>query len=155
MEKELSKEEKLILCGNFICSLAYMLGPSYELMPSCNNDVSRYLIPAGTKDEVSYYGKPDKSFRFSDHWNWFSSNKKCTDENMVQCRSLDMPWVRRREQPGKATKPRFGIQVCIYDAATKCYHHVFGDKFDRKTKIWTWIDDVDIVKLTNDILGRN
>ena len=150
-----SKLEKLTLCGNFIASLAYLLWPRYELLPSCNRDISRYLIPVGTKPELSYYGKPDKSFRFSDHWNWYSSAKKCADETIVQCRSLDMPWTRQREEPGKATKPRYGIQVCIYSAADGCYHHVYGDKFDRKAKTWAWVDDVDIVKLSEDILRRN
>lgn len=155
MEQNLSRNEKLIRCGNFIASLAYLLGPRYDFLPSCNQDISRYLIPAGSKHELSYYGKPDKSFRFSDHWNWYASTKKCTDETLVQCRSLDMPWVRRREEPGKATKPRYGVQVCMYDASTRCYRHIYGDKFDRKTKTWTWVDDVDIVKLSEDILRRD
>ena len=153
--ENLSSNEKLIRCGNFIASLAYLLGPRYELLPSCNKDISRYLIPAGSKHELSYYGKPDKSFRFSDHWNWYSSTKKCTDEKMVQCRSLDMPWARHRVDPGKATKPRYGIQVCIYNKSDGCYHHIYGDKFDRETKTWTWVDDVDIVKLAEDILRRD
>lgn len=148
----LSKLEKIIKCANFIESLACLLGPKYVLVPSCNQDISRYLIPAGSESELSYYGKPDKSFRFSDHWNWYSSTYKCTDETMVQCKSLDIPWARKREEPGKATKPRYGLQVCVYSAADGCYHHIYGDKFDRKTKTWTWVDDVDIVKLSKDIL---
>lgn len=152
MEQNPSKLEKLIKCGNFISSLAYMLGPKYEFLPSCNQDISRYLVPAGTKDQITYYGKPDKSFRFSDHWNWYSSSKKCTDETMVRCRSLDMPWTRKREEPGKATKPRYGIQVCMFDAKSGCYHHIYGEKFDRKTKTWTWVDNVNILELVSDIL---
>lgn len=148
----MEKLEKLILCGNFISSLAYMLYPCYELLPSCNHDISRYLIPEGTRSEVTYYGKPDKSFRFSDHWNWYTSSKKCDDETIIQCKSIDMPWTRRRAEPGKATKPIYGIQVAMYDATRGCYHHIYGEKFDRKTKTWTWDDSININKLAEDIL---
>lgn len=140
MNENLSYKEKMAACAEFVNKVAEVLGESYELVGSCNRDASLYLIPKGTIDQLSYYGKPDRSLRFSDHWNWLSNLKKCKDPNMVQCRSLDMPWCRRREEPGKATKPRFGVQVCLYDDSTKCYHHVFGDKFDRKAKTWTWIE---------------
>lgn len=132
--------EKMEACRKFVADLNTLLDGTYELIGSCNKDSSLYLVPKGTADQISYYGKPDKSLRFSDHWNWFSSQKKCKDESLVQCRSLDMPWCRKREKPGMSTKPRFGIQVSLYDAATKCYRHVYGDKFDRKAKTWTWIE---------------
>lgn len=134
-------QKKMDTCKMFIQEVADILADTYELVGSCNRDASLYLIPKGTNEELSYYGKPDRSLRFSDHWNWYSNLNKCKDEQMVQCRSLDMPWARKREMPGKASKPRFGIQVCLYDAADKCYHIVYGDKFDRKNKTWTWIEN--------------
>lgn len=132
-------EEKVEKCLGFLFRVSELLD-NYTLVGSCNRDISKYLIPNGSESELSYYGKPENSLRFSDHWNWFSSIKKCTDEHYIQCRSLDIPWCRLREEAGKATKPRFGIQVAYYDKKDKCYHHVFGDKFDRKTKKWSWIE---------------
>ena len=127
-------------CSNFFNKLSTLLSDTYEVLESCNQDFSRYLIPHGTSDQVTYHGKPLKSFRISDHWNWFSNLRKCPDPNYVQCRSLDMPWCRKREKGDPmATKPRFGIQVCI-QLEDGCYHHVYGDKFNRKTKTWKWIE---------------
>jgi len=140
MSGDMTYEEKMSKCRNFVEQVASDCDGSWILVESCNNDASCYLIPEGSESELSYYGKPANSLRFSDHWNWYSSTKKCRDEKYVQCRSLDMPWARRREEAGKATKPRFGIQVAYYDRRDRCYHHVYGDKFDRKTKTWTWVD---------------
>ena len=63
-------------CRNFINAVDYYL-EDYEIMDSCNHDASQYLIPKGTEHLVTYYGKPDASLRFSDHWNWFASSKRC------------------------------------------------------------------------------
>ena len=127
-------------CSDFFDKLSGLLSENYEVLGSCNKDFSRYLIPKGTANQVTYYGKPVKSFRISDHWNWFSNLKKCSDPNYVQCRSLDMPWCRKREEGSFfATKPRFGAQVCI-QLEDGCYHHVYGDRFDRATKTWKWIE---------------
>lgn len=125
-------------CKAFFAELCDILKDNYEVVGSCNKDSSAYLVPKGTADQISYYGKPENSFRISDHWNWFSSALKCTDENMVQCRSMDMPWCRTRTEPGKATKPHFGWQVCKYENGV--YHAVYGDCFDRKNRKWFWLD---------------
>ena len=139
MDKHEMKSKKKA-CDKFIEELAELLKDTYVMVGSCNQDFSRYLVPIGTEQEITYHSKPEKSFRVSDHWNWFSNLKKCSDPNYVQCRSLDMPWVRKRTDPNKASEPRFGIQVCI-QLADGCYHHVFGDKFDRKTKTWEWVEN--------------
>lgn len=139
-------EEKMHKCRSFVEEVADICAGGWTLVNSCNKDASCYLIPKGTESELSYYGKPANSLRFSDHWNWYSSTKKCKNEKYVQCRSLDMPWARHREEVGKATKARFGIQVAYFDQDDGCYHHVYGDKFDRKTKTWSWVDaDPDVV----------
>ena len=135
----MNKEEKISKCTAFFEELALKLAGSYEVVGSCNNDISSYLIPEGTISDLSYYGKPAASFRFSDHWNWFSSIRKCSDPTYVQCRSVDMPWCRKREEEGKPTKPIYGIQVAFY-GSDGLYHHVFGEKFDRKTKTWDWVE---------------
>lgn len=135
----LEKKAKMEACNRFFDRLGELLNGRYITVGSCNVDFSRYLVPIGTESEITYHGKPLNSFRVSDHWNWFSNLKKCGDPNYVQCRSLDMPWCRKRIAPGKASEPRFGIQVCI-QLEDGCYHHVYGDRFDRKTRTWEWIE---------------
>ncbi len=146
-----SREAKYILCTNFYNELSEKLSETHQIVGSCNQDISSYLIPNGTDGDISYYGKPSDSFRISDHWNWYSSLKKCKDKNCIQCYSEDVPSPRQRLAEGKASKPRFAIQVAYYDKDNK-YHHVFGDKYDRKTKSWSFvINDVD--KVLSDIYG--
>ena len=134
--------EKLNKAQTFFDELAELLKDEYEILESCNKDCSRYLIPKGTRSQVSYDGKPILSFRVSDHWNWFS--RKSIDPNWVQCRSVDMPKVRqeRNKLPDGTlggSNPRFGIQVCIY-GTDGVYHHIYGDKFNRKTREWEWVE---------------
>ena len=91
----MNHEEKMRRCSDFFNVLAQALSSNYTVMGSCNKDVSAYLVPTGHEDEVSYYGKPENSFRVSDHWNWYSSLKKCSDQDEVQCHSIDIPRPRR------------------------------------------------------------
>ena len=131
---------KVALCNDFMDRLAELLGSKYEMVGSCNKDVSRYLIPAGTKDQITYYGKPVNSFRISDHWSWFSNLKKCSVRNYIQCYSKDIPVPKARPVgTDTATKPIRAIQVCVQGADGMC-HHVFGEKFDRKTHWWSWVE---------------
>ena len=137
--------QKMEACIQFFEELAKLLQADYEAVASCNKDASRYLVPKGTSGQISYYGKPDRSFRISDHWNWYSNTQKCRDEKYIQCESVDMPRARIREKEGMASKSRFGIQVCLLGTDGR-YHHVFGDKFDRKRHTWNWIEnDVSVV----------
>ena len=146
----MTKEEKMNKCNEFFSKLELLLQDQYETLGSCNKDFSRYLVPIGTTDKVTYYGKPTKSFRVSDHWNWYSNINKCSNPNYVQCRSMDMPWARKRVEDGKPTKPRFGYQVAIV-LEDGCYHVVYGECFNRKTKTWSWVDNdpKDIVNLVS------
>lgn len=132
---------KIDLCNQFIDKLAELLGDKYEMVASCNRDLSRYLIPAGTKDQITYYGKPANSFRVSDHWSWFSSLKKCSVRNYIQCysRDLPVPKARPRNNPDGATKAVRGTQVAVQteDGTYRC---VFGDKYDRTRHRWTWVE---------------
>lgn len=137
----MTNKEKYAACKKFIDELADILSETYELVGSCNKDMSAYLIPKGTIDELTYYSKPSKSFRISDHWNWFSNLNKCSDPHYVQCYNLDIPRCRPRDRnnPMMATKARFGIQVG-YIGKDQIYRCVFGACFDRKTKTWKWIE---------------
>lgn len=133
----MTRDEKMELCIAYFERLAEELKDTHVVVGSCNKDASAYLVPKGTEDQISYYGKPEDSYRISDHWNWFSNVKKCKDEHYVQCLNTDIPWTRLREEPGMATKPRYGIQVAYYGKDRK-YHGIFGDLFNRKTKTWAW-----------------
>ena len=135
----MNKKEKYNACNKFFENLSIILKTSYEIIGSSNKDLSRYLVPFGTENQITYYSKPAWSFRISDHWNWWANLKKCSDEKYVQCRSLDMPWVKNRVAPGMASEPRIGIQVAICDS-DGIYHHVFGEKFDRKSRKWSWVE---------------
>lgn len=134
---EMSRFDKMLKCQSFFDSLAYILSPEYEVVASCNADESRYLVPKGTADQITYHSKPAKSFRVSGHWNWYSNLKKNPDPNYVQCFSVDAPGARRRES-SYATKPRNAVQVCVIGEDGK-YHCVFGEVFDRRTKTWSFI----------------
>lgn len=136
------REAKMKACRKFMQKVADECGKdgAWKLVGSCNHDASVYLVPAGTEDQISYYGKPADSLRFSDHWNWYSNLKKCKIEGMVQCRSVDMPRTAHRTEPGKPSRPKFGIQVAYFDEQDGAYHHVFGEKFDRRTRSWTWVE---------------
>lgn len=133
----MTTQEKIDKCKAFYEELCTYLSGTYENVPSCNADISAYLIPNGSISQLSYYGKPEKSFRISDHWNWYSSERKCSLPNYIQCFSLDAPWPRKRPAPGKASKPREAIQVAVYGADNK-YHAIFGEVYDRKKKSWSW-----------------
>ena len=134
----MNHEEKMRRCSDFFNVLAQALSSNYTVMGSCNKDVSAYLVPTGHEDEVSYYGKPENSFRVSDHWNWYSSLKKCSDQDEVQCHSIDIPRPRRRPEVGKASYPRKAAQVALYKDGR--YQAVYGEVFDHKTKSWSWLD---------------
>lgn len=135
----MNKNEKFSLCKNFFEALSMEL-PNYTVVGSINNDSSLYLVPYGTEEEITYHSKPAKSFRVSDHWNWYASINKCENERYVQCLSVDLPYARKRDIPGKPSKPRWASQVAVIGEDGK-YHCVFGEKFDRKTKTWQWVEN--------------
>lgn len=133
-------KNKLEACQRFFYALAEELKDRYEVVGSCNADCSAYLIPNGTIEDLSYYGKPDASFRISDHWNWYSNIKKCSNPRYIQCLSVDAPWARKRIDD-KATKPVKAIQVSLIFPDGK-YHAVYGEVYDRETKTWSWLESV-------------
>lgn len=146
-------KEKKEACVKYFDELANLLNGSYEVVSSCNNEHfrSRYLIKNGTVDELTYESKPMFSFRISDHWNWYSSTKKCTDHDYIQCFTTDMPRVKKRETENGASKPVFGVCVAFFDEDKK-YHVIFGEKFDRRTKKWSWVNTSPI-DIANSIKG--
>lgn len=149
MKQNLMNKENLInkykdnpdlkACENFFSELTRILDGKYEVVGSCNQDISRYLIPAGTKEQITYYGKPELSFRISDHWSWYSNVKKCHDISYVQCESTDMPRALPRADE-RATEPHKGLQVAIQGTDGK-YHHVFGYKYDHEKRQFRWVEN--------------
>ena len=139
--------KKCYLCNEFFNDLVDLLDSWFEVVGSCNQDMSKYLIPIGTEKEITYHSKPAWSFRISDHWNWYSSLKKCRNEKYMQCYSLDLPNPKERNAPGKASDPIKAVQVAICDE-DGIYHHVFGDKYDPETKTWSFVENnpVEVLK---------
>lgn len=133
--------EKFAKCRAFFDRLAELLAPEYEVMASCNKDLSAYLVPAGTQNQVTYYSKPIGSFRVSDHWNWYSNLTKCSWPNYIQCFSADVPYAKPRDPkyPYMATKGRKAFQVG-YFGRDKKYHCVYGEQWNKKLKTWEWVE---------------
>lgn len=130
-EKRIEQGQK---CREFFLKLISALVETHELLPSCNNDASLYLCPKGTCDEVTYYGKPEGSFRVSDHWNWYSSTKRCNDPKYIQCLNRDLPKAHKREKEGLATKPIMADCVAIFKDGK--YHTVYGEFYDPQNRKW-------------------
>lgn len=133
------EEEMKERCKEFFDILAEKLTPTYTKFGDISQ-VSKYLIPAGTDEEVTYYSKPDYSFRVSDHWNWYANVKKCPDESYVQCFCEELLRPKRRKEPGLPSTPIFAINVSFFDPADKRYHVVYGEYWDKKVKAWRWIE---------------
>lgn len=143
-----NKQWKMMKCEEFFAVLSELLNETYEVVSSCNADISKYLIPIGTVSELTYYSKPKNSVRISDHWNWFANLNKCDIPWYVQCYCADIPWPNGRLDVGKASKPRYGMQVSVFGGDGK-YHAVYGEVFNRKTKKWEWLetDPADIAEM--------
>jgi len=134
----MTKMEKYNKCNDYFTELSKIL-QGYDILYSCNRDLSKYLIPVGTESDLTYESKPQYSFRISDHWNWYANVQKCAKPWYIQCLSKDMPWAKKRLKQGYASKPIAGISVMFY-GPDNLYHCIFGELFDRKTKSWSWIE---------------
>ena len=139
------------LCTKFFDELVSLLDGEYELVQSCNGDFSRYLVPVGTSDQISYYGKPNKSFRISDHWSWYSNLTKCENPNYIQCLNTDLPWVQPRKDD-KATRPIRAYQVALIGPDGK-YHSVYGETYNKNRHKWSWknADPKDVAKMVLEV----
>lgn len=120
--------------------LVKQLSDNYEEIGSSNQDISRYLVPKGTANQITYYGKPGMSLRMSDHWCWYSSITKCENESYIQCdNSIFEPHDRERE--GGASRPIKALQICIIDK-DGVYHPLIGIMNEMtNNSIDTFIDE--------------
>ena len=111
----------------------------YINMPSCNKDASRYLVPEGTEGEVTYFGKPELSFRLSDHWNWISPKKA---PGVVQCK------LYRVREPKLGERPLGRIEIGLYKDGE--YHFIAGERRNKNTNGWLW----DVPASTEELVNR-
>lgn len=125
------------LCLEYFENLVEELKETHVLVVSCNQDSTLYLVPKGSEDQITYHSKPVNSYRFSDHWNWYANVRKCPDQHYIQCFNKDLPYPRRRPEPGKPSHPIAAMCVA-YFGDDGLYHTVFGERFDRKTKKWSF-----------------
>jgi len=137
--KRMNRKEKIQACIEFFNTIAGLLSETHEVVGSCNQDISQYLIPFGSIQDLSYASKPANSFRISDHWNWYSNLMKNPDTHYIQCFSVDAPWANSRKTPTGASEPVNIIQVGYFGPDNR-YHAVFGEVFNRKTHNWSWIE---------------
>ena len=129
-------------CEKFFEELCEELKDTHEVyLCEPGKSASSYLVPKGTADQITLYGKPNNSFRIADTWNWYMSMKKCPDEWTVQCLNTDLPFTANRHG-GIGSKKR-SDQVKAVQVAYKNgdnYTCVYGQKYDRKTKRWYWVE---------------
>ncbi len=137
----LTRAEKMKRCIQFFNDISKRLSETHTKIGSTNHDSSVYLVPNGTESQVNYYNKPKNSFRYSDHWNWYSSTSKNDNKNYIQCECINAPVPNRREVPWRASEPVNAISVCLFGKDGK-YHCVYGECYDRKTKSWSWVEDI-------------
>lgn len=130
-------EERKQLCLEYFENLVEELKESHVLVGSCNQDSTLYLVPKGSEDQITYHSKPVNSYRFSDHWNWYANTRRCPNPRYIQCFNRELPYARRRPEPGKPSRPVVGVCVAYFDEDNE-YHTVFGERFNRKTKEWSF-----------------
>lgn len=101
-----------------------------------------YLIPNGTKNQITYYGKPYWSFRISDHWNWYEDTRKCKNKNYIQCFNVDLPRVRKRFVGDEFRSCGCSaIQVAIFgNHDDEAYHCVYGAYRNKENHEWMWME---------------
>lgn len=132
-QQKITKFNYLAQCYDYLNNLAKMLESSHEMADSCNKDKTRYLVPKGTENQITYYGKPLFSFRVSDHWNWKAPLKKCVDPHRVQCFTKDLHYPLDRVGEGRASKPILACSVGYYGMDNQ-YHIVCGEVYNPKTR---------------------
>lgn len=134
------RREQLKKCNAFFLKVADELKETHQIVGSALKVWgSACLIPKGSESQLSYYNKPVNSLRVACNWNWKASIKRCKEERFIQCNTPDLPWCRKRESEGMASKPIWGNMVGYFDDDHR-YHCVYGEKFNRETKTWEWVE---------------
>ena len=106
-EKRLEEEKKqknhemwkkqLDDCFQFFKEVAVLLDDIYEVVPGRSKQWKSFcLVPKGTANQVTYYGKPVNSLRVAMNWNWRAGLDRCSIPNHIQCVTPDLPFVKPR-----------------------------------------------------------
>ena len=134
------RNEEKELCKAFFLELTKALEGDYDLLASKvrRGECSMYLCPKGTTDQVTYYSKPELSFRFSDHWNWYTSLKKNPDPKYIQCWTTHLPAPKKRQGDGLPSDAIMAHCVCLFILGK--YRVVYGAKYDQKRHSWSWVN---------------
>lgn len=137
------RRQQLDDCNKFFMQVAALLTDTHRIVGSSKPGIwkSACLVPIGTEDQLTYYGKPYNSLRVACNWNWRASLKKCDKPDYIQCRTTDLPYPRKRskEHPEGPSSPIWGNMVGYYDIDQR-YHCIFGERYDRKKKEWDWVE---------------
>ena len=149
-------QEQAEACIQFFTKLSELLSDDYEMINSGSREFmiihkhkfgelfrisDHYLIPFGTKSQITYYNKPHWSFRISDHWNWFDTVDKCNQKNNIQCFNVDLPRTKRYVKDNERSVPISAFQVALYgNHNDEAYHCVYGAYKDKNTHKWCWME---------------
>ena len=142
-QKELWKRQ-LDECIQFFNIVAAQLKDTHVVVESKSKKWPSFcLVEKGQERQVSYYGKPVNSLRVAPNWNWRAGLDRCSNPKYIQCVTPDLPFARRRpaEHPEWSSMPIFGNMVGYFDTDNK-YHCIFGEKYDRETKEWSWVNGI-------------
>jgi len=150
------QQEKAESCIQFFTKLSELLSDDYEVARSGSKEFmivhkhefgdmfrlsDHYLVPFGTKQQITYYNKPHWSFRISDHWNWYESVDVCRSKNYIQCFNVNLPRSKRYVNTDERSIPVSAFQVAIYgNYDDEAYHCVYGEYKDKETNQWSWME---------------
>lgn len=133
--------ERFEKCDQFFDMITKELqNDGYELL--YGRDPTRYsamLIPKGTRKEVSYYNHPIGSFRIAVRWSWYSTKKRCKNEDHIQCENVSLMKPNERKGPGLESEPIWAWCVA-YFAEDRKYHTIYGTIYNNRTKAWDWLE---------------
>ena len=136
-------QAQLEKCVRFFNEVAELLKDTHVVVPSKSKKWESYcLVEKGQENQVTYYGKPVNSLRVAPNWNWRAGLDRCSNPSYIQCVTPDAPFARRRpkEHPEWSSLPIFCNMVGYFDTDNK-YHCIFGEKYERETKTWTWVEN--------------
>lgn len=133
-------EEQGKACKEFWAKLVeIMTKKGYVWQPSDTGTTAEYLFREGEESQLSWMGKPKKSFRIGDFWSWYANTETClAPSGHIQCLNTDFGYVKKRPDPVKGTSPRKGWAVA-YTEDGYHYYTIFGRKLDKKTGEWKFI----------------
>ncbi len=133
-----TKEETEKICADFWEKLSnYLREKGY--LETKSKAKSRYLVPSGTENEITWMGKPEFSFRYSNHWNFYTDLKNNPNPNAIQCLNPDIAPAYSRKSPEKGSRPVKGIAVAFYFNGH--YRTICGQKYDLITDTWSILDN--------------